>query len=177
MVHLQSVTLSPSRGGRNKKKTSWMKTLECRRVLQRCFKAPFSTADRIDVFFTRDPGSNLCHYQSARLSWCHPDAPSWNTHRLLCLHHLRFRLPLFLFFFFFARLHLTHTQIHACLYRLTKGDAHFGSGVVLGWTRKTHLLCEVDAAVKNKQHISYFTWSLTVLACSRPTLPRGKTKS
>lgn len=69
------------------------KTYSCVKLLNA--DAFFSSASRLlfccsDVFLTRDLRSNLCHYQSARPSWCHPDAPSWNTHRPLCLLHLRF---------------------------------------------------------------------------------------
>lgn len=80
--------LFSSRGGWcNKKKYSCVKLLNA--------DAFFSSASRLlfccsDVFLTRDLRSNLCHYQSARPSWCHPDAPSWNTHRPLSLLHLRF---------------------------------------------------------------------------------------
>lgn len=58
-------------------------------------QSSFSTADCSGVFLTGDLRSNLCHDQSARLSWCHPDAPSWNTHQPLCLLHLRFRALFF----------------------------------------------------------------------------------
>lgn len=75
-------------------------------------QSSFSTADCSDVFLTRDLGSNLCHYQSARPSWCHPDAPSWNTHRPLCLLHFKFRG----FFFHHDGHALTHTQTHTHAY-------------------------------------------------------------
>lgn len=59
-------------------------------MLVRLLQSFSPTADCCDTFLNRDLRSNLCHYQSARPPWCHPDAPSWNTHQPLCLLHLRF---------------------------------------------------------------------------------------
>lgn len=84
--------LSSSWGGWcNKKNIQLHQTVGMQFRSSVVLQSSFSAADCSDVFLTRDLRSNLCHHQSARPSWCHPDAPSWNTHRPLCLLHLRFR--------------------------------------------------------------------------------------
>lgn len=90
---VQSATVSSTRGGwcNTSCIKKWNMSMCSFLLYAVALQSSFSTADCGDVFLTRDLGRNLCHYQSARPSWCHPDAPSWNTHRPLCLLHFRFR--------------------------------------------------------------------------------------
>lgn len=133
---LQSATLSLARAEWCNEKNHFMKTLACQCVHSVFF---FFTAVCSNVFFTGDPRSNLCHYQSARISWCHPDAPSWNTHRLLCLLPLRCR----------------HTQMHV---RFTSWD--------IVYIHKSPL-SDADAAMSNNDKFPFsFHQVLPVLAHS-----------
>ncbi len=130
----------------------------------------FSSADCSDVFLAADLRSNLCHYQSASFSWCHPDAPSWNTHQPLCLPHLRFSSRFFSCQVVYTQ---THIYMHVRLHRFTDEDTHFEPDMLIKCTPKcmhvhpptltNHLLSEVDAAMRNERQISYFI-SLS-LAC------------
>lgn len=136
-------------------------------------QSTFSNAACNDVFFTRDLRSNLCHYQSTRPSWCHPDAPSWNTHRPLCLLRLRFWA---LFFCEVAPNTYTDarplTLIHerrCTLWNQRRVRMHTQVQTLKHTRARTltnHPLSEVDAAVENKRQISYFTSRTLACFCS-----------